>query len=129
MIKLLLMNMVSIISIIRFYSSYVSWMDQIITFLFIYIYIYIYIYIILGLIRQPKWGHLKELHAAIKVCSATLVQGERTNFSLGQHQEVMSQIFIYVISFMVSFIYLFCFYLGLCFPRRGWRVCGHSYKL
>ncbi|XP_062148076.1 beta-galactosidase 6 isoform X2 [Alnus glutinosa] len=40
-----------------------------------------------GLIRQPKWGHLKELHAAIKFCSATLLQGVRTNFSLGQHQE------------------------------------------
>ncbi|XP_035545602.1 beta-galactosidase 6-like [Juglans regia] len=40
-----------------------------------------------GLIRQPKWGHLKELHAAMKQCSATLLQGVRTNFSLGQYQE------------------------------------------
>ncbi|KAG6717056.1 hypothetical protein I3842_04G078300 [Carya illinoinensis] len=40
-----------------------------------------------GLLRQPKWGHLKELHAAIKLCSTTLLQGVRTNFSLGQNQE------------------------------------------
>nr|POF11218.1 beta-galactosidase 6 [Quercus suber] len=41
-----------------------------------------------GLLRQPKWGHLKELHATIKLCSTTLLQGARTNFSLGQQQEV-----------------------------------------
>lgn len=88
MIKLLLMNMVSSV---RFYSSYV-FLDGSNNSHFIYLYIYIF----LGLIRQPKWGHLKELHAAIKFCSATLLQGVRTNFSLGQHQEVMSQ------SFMIS---------------------------
>jgi hypothetical protein len=104
-------------------------MDQIIhTFL-------IYIYIILGLIRQPKWGHLKELHAAIKFCSATLLQGVRTNFSLGQHQEVMSQSFMLSNKVnlqrldMVPVIYLFIFtWAGLYVPRRDRRVCGHSYK-
>ncbi|CAL0330050.1 unnamed protein product [Lupinus luteus] len=40
-----------------------------------------------GLLRQPKWGHLKELHAAIKSCSTTLLQGIQTNFSLGKMQE------------------------------------------
>ncbi|KAA8547039.1 hypothetical protein F0562_003468 [Nyssa sinensis] len=40
-----------------------------------------------GLIRQPKWGHLKELHAAIKSCSTSLLEGEQTNFSIGQLQE------------------------------------------
>ncbi|KAJ8765333.1 hypothetical protein K2173_012030 [Erythroxylum novogranatense] len=40
-----------------------------------------------GLFRQPKWGHLKELHSAIKNCSATLLQGVQTNFSLGQLQQ------------------------------------------
>ncbi|XP_028092044.1 beta-galactosidase 6 isoform X1 [Camellia sinensis] len=40
-----------------------------------------------GLLRQPKWGHLKELHAAMKLCSMTLLQGVQTNFSLGQLQE------------------------------------------
>ena len=37
--------------------------------------------IVLGQLRQLKWGQLKELHAAIKLCSTTLVQGPRTNFS------------------------------------------------
>ena len=36
--------------------------------------------IILGLLRQLKWGQLKEWHAAIKLCSPTLVQGAQTNF-------------------------------------------------
>ncbi|KAK2656361.1 hypothetical protein Ddye_009413 [Dipteronia dyeriana] len=40
-----------------------------------------------GLKRQPKWGHLKELHAAINLSSTTLLQGVQTNFSLGQFQE------------------------------------------
>ncbi|GLT48990.1 hypothetical protein SLA2020_225770 [Shorea laevis] len=40
-----------------------------------------------GLLRQPKWGHLKEMHAAIKNCSTTLLQGVQTNFSLGKLQQ------------------------------------------
>ncbi|KAL2342889.1 hypothetical protein Fmac_004174 [Flemingia macrophylla] len=40
-----------------------------------------------GLLRQPKWGHLKELHAAIKSCSTILLEGKQSNFSLGQLQE------------------------------------------
>lgn len=43
-----------------------------------------------GLIRQPKWGHLKELHAAIKSCSTTILEGVQSNFSLGQLQQVIS---------------------------------------
>ncbi|XP_075663026.1 beta-galactosidase 6-like [Castanea sativa] len=42
-----------------------------------------------GLIRQPKWGHLKELHAAIKLCSTTLLQGTQTKFPLGTQQEAI----------------------------------------
>ncbi|KAL0326147.1 UNVERIFIED_CONTAM: Beta-galactosidase 16 [Sesamum radiatum] len=44
-----------------------------------------------GLIRQPKWGHLKELHAAVKLCSDTLLYGQQSNFSLGALQEVSTQ--------------------------------------
>ncbi|KAJ4715231.1 Beta-galactosidase [Melia azedarach] len=40
-----------------------------------------------GLLRQPKWGHLKELHAAINSCSKTLLEGKQRNFSLGLLQE------------------------------------------
>ncbi|XP_057795716.1 beta-galactosidase 16-like [Salvia miltiorrhiza] len=40
-----------------------------------------------GLIRQPKWGHLKELHEAIDRCSNTLLYGTKTNLSLGPWQQ------------------------------------------
>lgn len=39
-----------------------------------------------GLIRKPKWGHLRELHMVIKNCSKTLLEGKKSNFSLGQLQ-------------------------------------------
>ncbi|KAG6388654.1 hypothetical protein SASPL_150086 [Salvia splendens] len=40
-----------------------------------------------GLIRQPKWGHLKEFHAAVKLCSQTILYGTKTNISLGPLQQ------------------------------------------
>nr|P45582.1 RecName: Full=Beta-galactosidase; Short=Lactase; Flags: Precursor [Asparagus officinalis]CAA54525.1 beta-galactosidase [Asparagus officinalis] len=40
-----------------------------------------------GLLRQPKWGHLRDLHKAIKLCEPALVSGEPTITSLGQNQE------------------------------------------
>ncbi|KAJ8420168.1 hypothetical protein Cgig2_000258 [Carnegiea gigantea] len=40
-----------------------------------------------GLLRQPKWGHLKELHTVIKASSKTLLEGQQSNFALGQLQE------------------------------------------
>ncbi|KAF3447015.1 hypothetical protein FNV43_RR12195 [Rhamnella rubrinervis] len=40
-----------------------------------------------GLMRQPKWGHLKELHAAVKLCSKPLLSGEQTTLYLGQQQQ------------------------------------------
>lgn len=40
-----------------------------------------------GLPRNPKWGHLKELHGAIKLCEHALLNSERTNLSLGPSQE------------------------------------------
>ncbi|KAL3592457.1 hypothetical protein D5086_011097 [Populus alba] len=40
-----------------------------------------------GLIRQPKWGHLKELHAAIKSCSKLLLHGAHKTLSLGPLQQ------------------------------------------
>lgn len=36
-----------------------------------------------GLIRQPKWGHLKDLHKAIKLCEAAMVATEPNITSLG----------------------------------------------
>ncbi|KAF5453009.1 hypothetical protein F2P56_027956 [Juglans regia] len=40
-----------------------------------------------GLLRQPKWGHLKDLHRAIKLCEPALVYGEPTVTPLGNYQE------------------------------------------
>lgn len=41
-----------------------------------------------GLLRQPKWGHLKDLHRAIKLCEPALISGDPTVMSLGNSQEV-----------------------------------------
>ncbi|KAK0576555.1 hypothetical protein LWI29_019583 [Acer saccharum] len=40
-----------------------------------------------GLIREPKWSHLKELHAAIKLCSKPLLTGAQKIFPLGELQQ------------------------------------------
>ncbi|KAJ7980980.1 Beta-galactosidase [Quillaja saponaria] len=40
-----------------------------------------------GIIRQPKWGHLKDLHKAIKLCEAALIATDPTITSLGQNLE------------------------------------------
>ncbi|XP_041015356.1 beta-galactosidase 1 [Juglans microcarpa x Juglans regia] len=40
-----------------------------------------------GLLRQPKWGHLKDLHRAIKLCEPALVSGDPSVTPLGNYQE------------------------------------------
>ena len=35
-----------------------------------------------GIVRQPKWGHLKELRKAIKLCEAALVNADANYRSL-----------------------------------------------
>lgn len=40
-----------------------------------------------GLIRQPKWGHLKDLHKAIKLCEEAMVATDPTITSLGPNLE------------------------------------------
>ncbi|CAO2840182.1 unnamed protein product [Amaranthus hypochondriacus] len=40
-----------------------------------------------GLLRQPKWGHLKDLHRAIKLCEPALVSSDPTILRLGRSQE------------------------------------------
>ncbi|KAK1358396.1 Beta-galactosidase [Heracleum sosnowskyi] len=40
-----------------------------------------------GLLRQPKWGHLKDLHRAIKLCETALVSGDPTRIVLGSYHE------------------------------------------
>ncbi|OMO87499.1 Glycoside hydrolase, family 35 [Corchorus capsularis] len=41
----------------------------------------------LGLLRQPKYGHLKELHKAIKLCEHALVSSDPTVTSLGTYEQ------------------------------------------
>ncbi|KAF6162920.1 hypothetical protein GIB67_021069, partial [Kingdonia uniflora] len=41
-----------------------------------------------GLIRQPKYGHLKELHMAIKLCERALVSANPVVTSLGRYEQV-----------------------------------------
>ncbi|KAG6513401.1 hypothetical protein ZIOFF_023725 [Zingiber officinale] len=40
-----------------------------------------------GLVREPKYGHLKELHRAIKLCEQALISADPTVTSLGNLQE------------------------------------------
>ncbi|XP_031256445.1 beta-galactosidase 8 isoform X2 [Pistacia vera] len=40
-----------------------------------------------GQLRQPKWGHLKDLHKAIKLCEPALVATDPNITSLGQNLE------------------------------------------
>lgn len=47
-----------------------------------------------GLMRQPKYGHLKQLHEAIKLCEYALVSSDPTVTSLGTYQQVSTQHFL-----------------------------------
>ncbi|KAG9452738.1 hypothetical protein H6P81_005642 [Aristolochia fimbriata] len=40
-----------------------------------------------GFLRQPKWGHLRDLHKAIKLCEKYLVNTDPTYMYLGKHLE------------------------------------------
>ncbi|GMY10357.1 beta-galactosidase 8 [Fagus crenata] len=40
-----------------------------------------------GLLRQPKWGHLKDVHKAVKLCEKALVATDPTVTSLGTNLE------------------------------------------
>lgn len=44
----------------------------------------------LGLPREPKWGHMRDLHKAIKLCEPALVSVDPTVTWLGKNQEVRS---------------------------------------
>ncbi|XP_047957097.1 beta-galactosidase 8-like isoform X1 [Salvia hispanica] len=40
-----------------------------------------------GFLNQPKWGHLRDLHIAIKLCEEHLVNADATQISLGENLE------------------------------------------
>jgi hypothetical protein len=42
------------------------------------------------LLRQPKWGHLRDLHKAIKQAEPALVSGDPTVQSIGNYEKVDS---------------------------------------
>jgi hypothetical protein len=64
-----------------------------------------------GMLRQPKWGHLKDLHAAIKLCEPALiaVDGSPQYVKLGSMQEVCCQFlafrFIKLCSNLLWYVY------------------------
>lgn len=43
---------------------------------------------IAGLLRQPKWGHLRDLHKSIKLCEEAIVATDPEVSSLGKNLEV-----------------------------------------
>jgi hypothetical protein len=43
-----------------------------------------------GLLRQPKWGHLRDLHKAIKQAEPALVSGDPTIQSIGNYEKVQN---------------------------------------
>lgn len=43
-----------------------------------------------GLIRQPKYDHLKELHKAVKSCEQALISADPSVISLGNYEQVCS---------------------------------------
>lgn len=46
----------------------------------------------IGLIRQPKYGHLTELHKAVKLCEKALVSADPIQTSLGTLQQVFGHL-------------------------------------
>ncbi|KAE8672290.1 hypothetical protein F3Y22_tig00111847pilonHSYRG00125 [Hibiscus syriacus] len=45
-----------------------------------------------GLVRQPKWGHLRDVHKAIKLCEEAMIATDPTISSLGPNLENTNQI-------------------------------------
>lgn len=54
-----------------------------------------------GIPKEPKWTHLKELHAAVKLSSAPLLAGDQSVVNLGQFQTVRAFIRNYTFSLPV----------------------------
>lgn len=67
---------------------------------------YIVSWTIIGLPRLPKWGHLKELHKAIKLTERVVLNSEPSYISLGPSLEVM---FFHAAWFLFPFfVIIFC---------------------
>lgn len=44
------------------------------------------------MVRQPKWGHLKDVHKAIKLCEKAMLATDPTYTSLGSNLEVRTTV-------------------------------------
>lgn len=86
-----------------------------------------------GLLRQPKWGHLKDLHRAIKLCEPALVSGDPIVTRLGNYQEVnifsLSFIFNFHLMNLQNLISKFNIFLGSCIQIKIWCLCCIPCKL
>lgn len=84
-----------------------------------------FLYYGVGAPRQPKWGHLKELHKAIKLCEDAMVATDPTTTSLGNNLEV-SPLFLDLVCYIwqdrtehYSLIHLLaCIGLMFCHCKR-----------
>lgn len=93
-----------------------------------------------GLIRQPKYGHLKELHRAIKLCEPALISADPIVTSLGPYQQVCGlypasshEIFgapstAYLILLEVGTDPIFGFPVSCILLWDGW-LCSFPFKL
>ena len=82
------------------------------------------------MIREPKYGHLKNLHRAIKLCEPALVSSDPTVTSLGAYEQV--GLFVYSMIFFINcndVSELNCGNsTGSRFHFGTWKVCCFSFK-
>lgn len=62
-----------------------------------------------GFLRQPKWGHLRDLHKAIKHCEEYLISSDPTQLQLGVNLEV-ANIFSLRLCHNLSGLWMQCLY-------------------
>lgn len=76
---------------------------------------------VLGLLRQPKWGHLKDVHKAIKLCEEAMVATDPKTTSLGSNLEVCttetSKLILRRIYWLPLKRIIFSFLCHLCFNK------------
>lgn len=88
----------------------------------------------LGLMRQPQWGHLTELHGTIKSCSKALLYGTPVDTSLGPLQQVRTSSVIMQFNSMLGVAIGFLksssalTYSGHCLQRITRNMCSISDK-
>jgi hypothetical protein len=75
-----------------------------------------------GIIRQPKWGHLKDLHKAIKLCEEALIATDPTITSPGSNLEVINkrlfELYTKGMNGFVLSLKIYCSNLRLQFTRQ-----------